>query len=627
MDEPDELADKVETLLATPDLAGALESEQFRRFLDQVPIAIAVSDMAGRERIVYANPEFERLSGRSAAELVDQSWSIFDATGKMDGNPCILGTEITGGGDFIGTYAITRPDQAAAVVDAYSNIIQDEAGKPAYRLAALVDVTSHKYEDHEDLTQKLREKDTLLMEVQHRVKNNLQMITALMRIEARNARGRMDTGPFERLAGRIEAIQILYGLLSDQGVEDVIDLGVFLSRVASSVLQAHAAEGIRLDLKVDVYPVSVNVAMPTGLVVNELLTNALKHAFAGRPSGTITLHSLTDESGCRITIADDGIGLPEGATWPQRGKLGAAIVQSLRGERQGASRYRVYSRKRRSRHHRLQAQGCRVRSPDAGPLAGRIAIVTGGGRGLGRAMSIGLARAGATVIATVAREAGELAALEGEAGAGRIIPVQADVTRTDDCERVVAAAIGVAGRLDILVNNAGRGMKYVSERFLTEPTQFWETDPTVWRMVIDTNVNGPFLMARAAVPAMRAAGWGRIVNISMNRETMRRAGFSPYGPSKAALESETVIWAQDLAGSGVTVNALLPGGATLTGMVPADVDPGLKAKLLDPAVMVPPLLWLASEASDGVTGMRFNAALWRAEADQAEAALAAGERL
>ena len=173
------------------------------------------------------------------------------------------------------------------------------------------------------------------------------------------------------------------------------------------------------------------------------------------------------------------------------------------------------------------------------------------------------------------------------------------------------------GRLDILVNNAGRGMRYVSERFLTEPTRFWEVDPAVWRMVIDTNVNGPFLMARAAAPAMRAAGWGRIVNISMNRETMRRAGFSPYGPSKAALDSETMIWAQDLAGSGVTVNALLPGGATLTGMIPATVEPGLKAKLLDPTVIVPPLLWLASEASDGVTGLRINAALWPAGVDEA----------
>jgi two-component sensor histidine kinase len=94
-------------------------------------------------------------------------------------------------------------------------------------------------------------------------------------------------------------------------------------------MQAHAVEGIRLDLKVDTWPVSINVAMPAGLVVNELLTNALKHAFT-EAGGTITLHSLIDENGCRVTIADDGIGLPEGVTWPKPGKLGAAIAQSLR---------------------------------------------------------------------------------------------------------------------------------------------------------------------------------------------------------------------------------------------------------------------------------------------------------
>jgi NAD(P)-dependent dehydrogenase (short-subunit alcohol dehydrogenase family) len=260
--------------------------------------------------------------------------------------------------------------------------------------------------------------------------------------------------------------------------------------------------------------------------------------------------------------------------------------------------------------------------PEAKPLAGRVAIVTGGGRGLGRAMTLGLATAGASVIATAARELGEIENLRAAAPDGKIVPVIADVTKEDDCARVMATAIERFGRLDILVNNAGRGMKYVSEHFMTEPARFWETAPDIWRLIIDTNVVGPFLMARAAVPTMLAAGWGRIVNISMNTETMRRRGFSPYGPSKAALESETIIWAQDLAGSGVTVNALLPGGATLTGMIPKSFPDHLRSKLIDPAVMVPPLLWLASTKSDGVTGRRFVAAQWRE--DRAEAAAAAG---
>ena len=248
-------------------------------------------------------------------------------------------------------------------------------------------------------------------------------------------------------------------------------------------------------------------------------------------------------------------------------------------------------------------------------LEGRVAVVTGGGRGMGRAMVLGLARAGLRVVATAAREGAEIEAVAAEArretGEARVLALAADVTRAEDCRRVVDTALRRFDRLDVLINNAARGMKYVSPRFLTEPPRFWEIDPEVWRTVIETNVNGPFLMARTAVGPMVAAGWGRIVNISMNRETMRRRGFSPYGPSKAALESETAIWAQDLAGTGVTVNALLPGGATRTGMIPEEADVTVRAGLLRPEVIVPPLLWLLSPAADALTGKRLVANRWR----------------
>lgn len=247
-----------------------------------------------------------------------------------------------------------------------------------------------------------------------------------------------------------------------------------------------------------------------------------------------------------------------------------------------------------------------------------VAIVTGGGRGLGKAMAWGLAEAGYRVVVTGARAQHELEQLRTQAldefSDDRLVAVQADVTQERDCARVVAAACGHGAHLGILVNNAGRGMKYLSEDFLTRPTRFWESDPDAWRMVIDTNVNGPFLMARAALPEMFKHRWGRIINISMNHATMRREGFSPYGPSKAALESETCIWAQELEGSGITVNALLPGGASDTGMIPESISTEIKTQLLDPRVMVDPLLWLVSEQSDTVTGKRIIANQWRKEA-------------
>lgn len=256
---------------------------------------------------------------------------------------------------------------------------------------------------------------------------------------------------------------------------------------------------------------------------------------------------------------------------------------------------------------------------------GKVAIVTGGGRGLGRAMALGLSRAGFRVAITAARNRDEIEAVGREAPEGQIYPVMADVSRESACAALLKQVEARLGPVDVLVNNAGRGMRFVSERFLVEPQPFWKTDPEIWRMIIETNVNGPFFISGAAAPGMISRRWGRIINISMNRETMRRRGFSPYGPSKAALESETIIWAQDLAGTGVTVNALLPGGATLTGMIPGEVPPELRKKLIAPEIMVAPLLWLVSDAADEVTGQRLDASRWDTNLNQSAAAAKACE--
>lgn len=318
-------------LLASPDLAQVLESDRFRQFLDQVPIAIAVSNLRPDERIVYANVEFERLTGLLAADLVDRTWGALPGTATRDGRA--LAEAVTAENDYLGVFAF-EPAGAAASVDVWSNLIEDDIGEPVFRLIALVSADHRGEVDLTAYEQRIKEKDTLLRELQHRVANNLQMITALIRIEARNVSEATADGVhdnrFDRLAGRIEALGLLYRSLSGEDAHDTVDLGTYLSGIASSVMQAHAVEGIHLNLQVDTWPVSINVAMPTGLVVNELLTNALKHAFEGRDGGTITLKCLVEESGCRVVVADDGIGLAEGVVWPRPGKLSNLIVQSLR---------------------------------------------------------------------------------------------------------------------------------------------------------------------------------------------------------------------------------------------------------------------------------------------------------
>jgi 3-oxoacyl-[acyl-carrier protein] reductase len=226
-------------------------------------------------------------------------------------------------------------------------------------------------------------------------------------------------------------------------------------------------------------------------------------------------------------------------------------------------------------------------------LRDRVAIVTGGGRGIGRAIALGYARAGADVVIGVARNLSEADEVAAAAAAmpGSIHAVQADVTVAGDVDRLVMRALAVRDRIDVLVNNAARGMRYVNERFMSDPRPFWEADPAAWRMVMETNTVGVFVVSRAVVPHMLAAGHGSIINVTINHETMVRRGFSPYGPSKAALEAMTRCWADELEGSGVAINLLAPGGATATGMVPDAVPEGVR--LLSPEIIVPAALHLA----------------------------------
>jgi PAS domain S-box-containing protein len=322
-------ANEVDQLLATPGLAGALESDRFKQFLDHVPVAIAVAELQPSETITYCNFEFERLTGQEAANIQGRDWKSVPGVAAPRGDDTSLSEAVLNDDEYIGTFTIDSKGNQFDV-DAWSNLIESDEGVPLFRLVALAATGQRSHGAGEQHDQLLRDKDALLRELQHRVKNNLQMITALIRMEARNVSDGETGARFDRLAGRINSLALLYDLLSGEGADDGIDLGVYLSKVASSVMEAHAVEGIRLDLKVDTWPVSINVAMPTGLVVNELMTNALKHAFAGRDGGTITLSSLVDETGCRVVISDDGVGLPDGTSWPQPGKLGAVITQSLK---------------------------------------------------------------------------------------------------------------------------------------------------------------------------------------------------------------------------------------------------------------------------------------------------------
>lgn len=322
-------AQQVNDLFDSTELAKAVETEEFKLFLDHLPIAIVVSKLlGGDQRIVFANKAYKELTGQSCADVIGRDWAILSTFQGEDDPKNTMDQALLKGDDYLGTFQLSAPKPI--LVEAYASIIETLDGIENYRILAIIDVTARERAQREEFARQLRDKDMLLKEIQHRVKNNLQLITTLIRFDAHNRRsGEVNLA---RLAGRIESLQILYrDLSSDSASGETIDLGHYLSEIASAVMRTYAVDGMRLDLKVDHSSVSINVAMPVGLLVNELLTNSFKYAFAGKEAGTLTVQCLHERDGeYRIVVADDGIGLPEGTTWPREGKLGALIVQCLR---------------------------------------------------------------------------------------------------------------------------------------------------------------------------------------------------------------------------------------------------------------------------------------------------------
>ena len=231
-------------------------------------------------------------------------------------------------------------------------------------------------------------------------------------------------------------------------------------------------------------------------------------------------------------------------------------------------------------------------------LSGTRVVVTGATSGLGRAMAEALAGAGARVAVTsrVRSRAHATAAALGPAAVGIEMDVRDGASVLSGTDEIHA----LLGGVDVLVNNAGIGMRTVNPRFLTDPEPFWAVAPGGFSDVLETKVTGCFLVAREVVPRMLQAGSGRVITISMNEQTMTRRGFVPYWPAGAAVEALARVIAADLAGSPVSANILLPGGATATGMIPESVSAETRATLLDPAIMGPPIVWLASPKAEGV---------------------------
>jgi two-component sensor histidine kinase len=321
---------QVDQLLGSSKLARAIENDKYKHLLDVAPVAVAVSrGSQGEQHIVYINKAFENLMSMTQSAVEGQSWLCLDGFLNEDHPGQTLGEAIRDGEDFIGVFRPNAPVDRLVIVQAYASVIESDDGVENFRIAALVDVGGRERAQIEQFENQIRDRDMLMRELQHRVKNNLQLVTALVRLEARSA-AEGEQVALARLASRIDALAVLYRTLSAENAAPDIDLGQYLSDIATAVMRASATAEIAIDLQVGYCPLSINIAMPAGLLVNEMLTNALKYAFVGRSGGQLKLICKLDGGRVTVMVSDDGVGLGENQQWPSPRKLGALILQTLK---------------------------------------------------------------------------------------------------------------------------------------------------------------------------------------------------------------------------------------------------------------------------------------------------------
>ena len=258
-------------------------------------------------------------------------------------------------------------------------------------------------------------------------------------------------------------------------------------------------------------------------------------------------------------------------------------------------------------------------------LKNKYGLITGASRGLGLEMAIALGEtelSGITITAapgsdeTKAEIEEELqhATSSLEKMGVQVNALLSDVSNAIDCKKAIESHMGTFPSLDVLINNAGKAGRYA--RLGTTDNDISNHDPAGISSIIATNLTGPYFMLHHALPFMKGLTRARIINVSKRTESMHRKAWTPYGPTKAALEAATIAWAESLAETGITVNTLSPGGAVNTKFGTGTIT----GHGIDPQTIRPMTVWLASSDSDEFNGCRFVADRWDPLVPRSEAA-------
>ncbi|MBC7170872.1 MAG: PAS domain S-box protein, partial [Polyangiaceae bacterium] len=309
--------------------------ERFRAAMEYAAIGIALVSLDGR--FLKVNRALCEIVGYSEADLLARSFQDLTHPHDLDAD-LAQAKELLAG--RISHYHmekryIHRRGHVVWVLLSGS-IVRSASGEPRVFVAEIQDITARKA--HEDqLRASVTEKEVLLREIHHRVKNNLQVISSILRLQAAQAESPELRDKFEDAQARIHAMALIHDRLYQSQNLASIDFGAHLRDLSSMLVRffGRAEQAVRLELALEPVRLELDTAIPLGLVANELITNALKHAFQGRGEGTVSVALASGESELTLTVADNGVGFPAGFSLESGKSLGMRLVTSLAHQLRG----------------------------------------------------------------------------------------------------------------------------------------------------------------------------------------------------------------------------------------------------------------------------------------------------
>ncbi|MBH5323001.1 PAS domain-containing protein [Aurantiacibacter sediminis] len=320
------MSEKSQRVARAENAAEHLPAGISARTMQDLPVSLVIADaQLDDQPLIYVNSAFERMTGFNRDAIIGRNCRFLQGEDTDPETRAEIRQALDDGQEITTDIVNYRSDGEKFINRLMIVPLNDDDGNVTHFLG----IQTVCPEDS-SATARAAKLDESLREVQHRVKNHLAMLLALIRMEAKQTRDAKSA--LEVLANRVEALNLLYDEFTRTGKFEggTIALGAYISRVCSALNMLDGKSEVRLNMQTDRLDASLDASSQVGLLVSELLTNALQHAFDEQDRGIVEVRLWqSDEKTVCLVVSDDGAGLPEGSSWPKEGNLGARIVRDL----------------------------------------------------------------------------------------------------------------------------------------------------------------------------------------------------------------------------------------------------------------------------------------------------------